>query len=287
MLNIETLIDRDERVNINLHLSSLRIADLELFISASHLKNLSKAANLCNLSQSAASTAIQRVEYALGKRLCSHEKRNFSLTPEALAMLPILENWLRQLKSIVLSNKTFPIRFCTTHAIAQIVTADLLELGDIEFNFMRPDLAYESIINDKADIALVLDNSPWRGVVTAEISRGVFQLYSREKDTMKKPVLVPENQMEVLFLKQSFLQIYKRLLPVKATISSWSLIADICKTSYEVGFLPDFLAKKYDLHPVSWQPDTFQYRILAIHKRIENLEDRFNLIIKRLKDLLN
>ena len=46
-------------------LSHLRISDLELFITAAHLKSLSKAASFHNLSQSAASTAILRVEAAL------------------------------------------------------------------------------------------------------------------------------------------------------------------------------------------------------------------------------
>lgn len=45
-------------------LSHLRLADLELFITAGYLKNLSKAAALHNLSQSAASTVISRVELA-------------------------------------------------------------------------------------------------------------------------------------------------------------------------------------------------------------------------------
>ena len=45
-------------------LKNLRIADLEIFISAARMKNLGKAALAHHLSQSAASTAIRRVEFA-------------------------------------------------------------------------------------------------------------------------------------------------------------------------------------------------------------------------------
>ena len=52
-------------------LSHLRISDLELFITAAHLKSLSKAASFHNLSQRAARTAILRVEAAFERPLCT------------------------------------------------------------------------------------------------------------------------------------------------------------------------------------------------------------------------
>jgi len=159
-------------------LSYLRIADLELFITAAHMKNLGKAAAFHNLSQSAASTAIQRVELALDISLCSHLKRRFSLTRKGEIIFPRLENWVKQLRKLIIPSEKVPIRFFTTHAIAQIVIPALLEIDNIEFGHMRPDQAYEAIIHGKADIALVLDNAPWRGIITTEIGKGRFQLYS-------------------------------------------------------------------------------------------------------------
>ncbi|MBN2479828.1 MAG: LysR family transcriptional regulator [Parachlamydiales bacterium] len=285
-LKISDQIQKSELEKIESKLSCLRIADLELFITAAYMKNLGKAAIFHNLSQSAASTAIQRVEYALGLLLCSHEKRKFSLTRRAEILLPRFENWVKQLRELIMFKQQVPIRIFTTHAIAQIATPALLEIGNIEFGHMRPDQAYEAIIHGKADLAIVLDNAPWKGVVTTEIGKGNFQLYSKNKNVCKKPVIIPENQMEGLFLQQSWLQKYNHTLPVKARISSWSLIADICANSDEVGFLPDFLAMKFNLHAVLWQPDTYKYRILGIHKEIEKLQkERFDVIIKKLKNV--
>ena len=83
---------------LNGSLRDLRIADLDLFITASHLKNLGQAAALHHLSQSAASAAIQRVEKAFGRPLCTHERRQFRLTKEGQLLLPKAENWLRHVK---------------------------------------------------------------------------------------------------------------------------------------------------------------------------------------------
>jgi DNA-binding transcriptional LysR family regulator len=48
-------------------LRDLRIADLDLFITAARFKSLGQAATLHHLSQSAASAAIWRVEAAFGR----------------------------------------------------------------------------------------------------------------------------------------------------------------------------------------------------------------------------
>ena len=65
---------------------------------------------------------------------------------------------------------------------------------------------------------------------------------------------------------------------------SWSLIADICINSDEVGFLPDFIALKFKLHPVTWQPDIYPYRILAIHKaQDKQMQKRLKSLLEKLK----
>jgi len=265
-------------------LKSLRIADLELFITAAQTKNLGKSASLHHLSQSAASTAVQRVETAFGISLCTHEKRQFRLTREGQILFPRVESWVRQLRDLIISKDQIPIRLVTTHAIAQIAVPALLPVDNIEFKHRRPDRAYAAILHDEADIALVLDNAPWKGVVAAEIGKGYFQLYSKEKDVALRPVLLPEDQMEVLSLQQSWLQAHGYSIPIKSRIPSWSLIANICSNSSEVGFLPDFLAKKLELYPVLWQPATSQYRVLAIYRQpSKQLQERFDHLLRELR----
>ena len=258
-------------------LKNLRIADLEIFITAALLKSLSKSASFHHLSQSAASSAIQRVEAAFGISLCTHERRQFRLTREGQLLLPRLENWIKQAEE--LTPEMVPIRLVTTHAIAQIAVPALLSVDAIEFTHKRPDQAHAAILGGEADIAIVLDNSPWKGVMATEIGRGSFQLYSRRKKSQFKPVLLPEDQMEVLSFQQSWRDFYGASIPIKTRIPSWSLIANICACSDEIGFLPDFLAKKFRLHPIPEQPKSFAYRVLAIYR----LENKFEHFFKELK----
>lgn len=282
-----TLVEENKLLQkIESSLRNLRIADLELFITAAHMKNLGKAAQLHHLSQSATSAAIQRVESAFGMPLCTHEKRQFRLTREGQMLLPRVETWVKQIRDLIVSKDQIPIRLVTTHAIAQIAVPALLTIDAIDFHHMRPDQAYAAILHDQADIALVLDNSPWKGVIAAEIGRGYFQLYSREKNPPLKPVLLPEEQMEVLALQQSWQQVHGYSLPIKSRIPSWSLIANICAATSEIGFLPDFLAKKLSLLPVLWQPATSPYRVLAIYKTPpKHLQPRIDHLLTELRSI--
>lgn len=250
-------------------LSSLRIADLELFITASRHRSLGKAASLHHLSQSAASSAIQRVESAFGKPLCLHEKRQFRLTSEGIALLPRAEEWLKQLRESVASEISLPLRIATTHAIARVAIAPILSLDAITLSLMRPDLSYAAVLRDEADVALVLDNAPWEDIVATEVGKGYFQLFSKIPTIKMTHVLLPEDQLEVLALQQRFQKLHGKPLEIKARLPSWSLIADICASSSEVGFLPDFLAKEFHLHPVDWQPEPSHYRILALSRKRE------------------
>lgn len=265
-------------------LKNLRIADLELFITAAQMKSLGKSAHFHHLSQSAASSAIRRVEAAFGISLCTHEKRQFTLTREGLLLLPRVEGWVKQIRDLVVSKEQTPLRLVTTHAIAQIAVPALLSIDYMDFKYMRPDHAYAAILHGEADIALVLDNAPWKAVIASEIGRGNFQLYCREKQVPIKPILVPEDQMEVLSLKQSWNHVRGYNLPVKMCIPSWSLIAQICAESNEVGFLPDFLAKKCKLNPVLWQPAPSPYRLLALYRNPDRgLQERFDLLVHALR----
>jgi DNA-binding transcriptional LysR family regulator len=267
-------------------LKDLRINDLELFITAALLKNLGKAAALHHMSQSAASAAILRVEASFGRALCTHEKRSFRLTPEGQQLLPRAESWIRQLREVVATSEQFPIRLATTHAIAQVTIPAIISTENITLQLMRPDQAYGAVLHDEADVAIVLDNASWEGVVATEIGRGCFQLYAREKKAPQQPVLLPEDQIEVLALQQRWQQLYGQSIPVRARLPSWSLIADICSRSAEIGFLPDFLTTLAPLYPVSWQPTPSRYRILALYrnteksftKRLDPLIHRWNTV---------
>lgn len=265
-------------------LRNLRIADLELFVTAARLKNLGQAATIHHLSQSAASTAILRLEAALGFDVCMHEKRQFRLTQEGMHLLPRAELWLKAISEAVDQQDSVPIRLATTHAIARVALPAVLPIEKVEITLMRPDAAYGAVLRNEKDVALVLDNAPWEGMSITEIGHGSFQLYSSKKKAKIQPVLLPEDQMEALTLQQRWFQQYHEPLPIKARIPSWSLIADICSNSGEIGFLPDFLAKGSKLHPISWQPAPCRYRVLALYKNPGKIfQNRLERVLEALR----
>ncbi len=189
---------------------------------------------------------------------------------EGSSLLPRAEEWVKQLRESVAVQADLPLRIATTHAIARVAVPAVLALEKFELQLMRPDRAYGSVMRNESDLALVLDNAPWQGVIASEIGKGAFQLYSRKKNATQAPVLLPEDQIEVLTLQQRWQQVHSAPLMIKARVPSWSLIADICSCSDEVGFLPDFLAKPLGLHPVKWQPALFRYRVLLLSKKADN-----------------
>lgn len=111
-----------------------------------------------------------------------------------------------------------------------------------------------------------------------------LKVFSAKLDIPQCAVLLPEDQMKVLTLQQKWQQVYAQALLVKALLPSWSLIADICSTSHQVGFLPDFLAFQFKLHPVSWQLTPSRYRVLALyHGHGEAFQQRFNRLLSHWK----
>lgn len=267
---------------MNSLLRHLRIADLELFISAARLSSVSKAALIHHISQSSASAAIQRVEAAFDRSLCRHEKRYFRLTQEGHILIPKIDEWLKQFKEQIAANIERPVRLATTRAMARVVLPNILSIEKIDLQLLRPDKAYAAVLKDEADLAIVPDNAVWNDVCAIEVGFGSFGLYSSRPDTQLSPVLLPENQIEILSFMQRWNKMYDKPIEIKARIPSWSLIADICANSSDIGFLPDFLAIKIGLYPVSWQPPTSRFKVLALYRLPDaNLQQRIN----RLTDL--
>ena len=120
------------------------------------------------------------------------------------------------------------------------------------------------------------------------MGKGFFQLYSKKKSSLASSILLPEDQIEVVTLQQRWLELYGSPLPIKARIPSWSLIADICCHSTEIGFLPDFLAKALGLHPVAKQPTASPYRLLALHKNsTKGFRERLDTILDAWKEIFS
>lgn len=106
-------------------------------------------------------------------------------------LVPKAEAWLKQFRETIATDAPQPICLATTHAIARVVIPTILSVESVELKLMRPDKAYEAVLIDNADIALVLDNAPWEEVTSIEVGAGFFQLYSAISEVPIMPVILP------------------------------------------------------------------------------------------------
>jgi hypothetical protein len=61
----------------------------------------------------------------------------------------------------------------------------------IDLQLMRPDQAYGAVLRNEADIAIVLNNAPWEGILASDLGQGHFQLYSTDPEASLGLILLP------------------------------------------------------------------------------------------------
>ncbi|MFS1982626.1 LysR family transcriptional regulator [Vibrio breoganii] len=69
----------------------MKIADLQVLLKVAELQSITAAANQLDISSSAASVAVKRIEQALGAQIFVRTTRQLRLTPEAERYLPICQ----------------------------------------------------------------------------------------------------------------------------------------------------------------------------------------------------
>ena len=72
----------------------MKISDLQIFIKVAKLQSITAAAKKLDMSSSAASVAIKRIEHSLGKQLFVRTTRQLKLSPEGESYLPLCQQAL-------------------------------------------------------------------------------------------------------------------------------------------------------------------------------------------------
>ncbi|MFT2109555.1 LysR family transcriptional regulator [Marinomonas sp. 2405UD68-3] len=72
----------------------MKISDLQVFIKVAKLQSITAAAKKLDMSSSAASVAIKRIEHSLGKQLFVRTTRHLKLSPEGESYLPLCQQAL-------------------------------------------------------------------------------------------------------------------------------------------------------------------------------------------------
>lgn len=264
--------------------SDLRISDLQIFYTAARLNGLGKSAIFHNISQSAASTAVQRVERSLKMNLCAHEKRIFELTPEGQNLLPKIKDFLEQARFLNLPENQF--RVCMPYSIGSVCIPSLISMPEIHYLFERPDNGYAKILQNKAELAIVIDNYNWKDVLSSDVYFGFFSFFSKKtKISSTDSFLISREDREVENLKENYFKKKKKHLPVSMNITSWSVIAKVCEFSDQIGFLPDFVGKRHKLNEIDLDLVKIPYTVKILHNDIRmQFKQTFETVVNELKE---
>ncbi len=164
----------------------MTLPNLRLIRDVAHHRNVSKAAKLHGVSQSAASQAIHEIERELEIELFDRTTRPLSVTAAGKVYLEYCRDMLRRHEELEASLDKLKKQANGTARLAAIYSVGLSEMADIEARFaerfpdgqlhveyLRPERVWQAVVEDQADLGLMS---------YAESSRDVVALPWREEE---------------------------------------------------------------------------------------------------------
>jgi DNA-binding transcriptional LysR family regulator len=149
----------------------MRLRQIELFHAVLTTGSLTGAADLLNISQPAASKALQHAEQQLGFALFSRVRGRLQPTKEALLLRNRVENIAQELHDLqrltanIARPDSSPLRVTCTPTVAQTMLPDAVTLlrktfpdTTAELSTQHSAVMYESILLHEADLGLTLQD---------------------------------------------------------------------------------------------------------------------------------
>ena len=150
---------------------------------------MSKGAEHCGVSQSAASQHVQEVERRLGTTLLDRSKRPLELTPAGRIYHDFCRDVLRREEEFSRELETLKDDLGGTVRVASIYSTGLSEMSrlrdefavrypaaNLQVEYMRPDKVYEAVRNDAADLGLVSYPESSREIAAVDWRREEMQV---------------------------------------------------------------------------------------------------------------
>ncbi|MBV8552673.1 MAG: LysR family transcriptional regulator [Silvibacterium sp.] len=160
--------------------------NLRLIRDVVHHRSVSKAARLNDISQSAASQALQEAERELGVPLFDRSTRPLTITPAGKLYAEYCRDVLRRHEEVRASLDSLSKRASGVARLAAIYSVGLSEMsqiearfaarfpdGELQVSYLRPERVWEAVELDQADLGLMS---------YAESSREVIALPWRDEE---------------------------------------------------------------------------------------------------------
>lgn len=150
---------------------------------------MSKGAEHCGVSQSAASQHVQEVERRLGTMLLDRSKRPLELTDAGRIYYDFCRDVLRREEEFSLALETLKGDVSGTVRVASIYSTGITEMSrlrdefaaryptaTLQVEYMRPEKIYDAVRNDSADLGLVSYPEPSREIAAVDWRREEMQV---------------------------------------------------------------------------------------------------------------
>jgi LysR family transcriptional regulator, transcriptional activator of the cysJI operon len=146
----------------------VNVANLRLIRDVAHLRNVSKAAKMHQLSQSAVSQQIREIERELGVELFDRGTRPLTVTPAGKLYVDYCRDVLRRHEELESAVARLQNQVNGTARLAAIYSVGLSEMSEIEERFqkrfpegelhvsyLRPERVWRAVEDDEADLGLM------------------------------------------------------------------------------------------------------------------------------------
>jgi DNA-binding transcriptional LysR family regulator len=161
----------------------MTLEHLKLFRDIAHARNVSHGAEVCGVSQSAASQHLHETERLLGVQLLDRSTRPIELTEAGRLYYEFCRDVLRRQEEFEESLDKLKGRVQGTVRVAAIYSVGLSDMSRLELElsrrmpqaellveYLRPEKVYDAVLTDQADLGLVsypesnreITAIPWR-----------------------------------------------------------------------------------------------------------------------------
>ena len=254
------------------------LAELNYFIEVAKTQNISRAAELCGLSQPALSHSLKRLETELDVQLFFREKTGVRLTRAGERFLvearALIEKWA-SLAQVVKSNETAVSGLykigchpsVAIYSLPHFLKDLLLKHPQLEVSLHHGrsrDIAND-VIEWRLDVGLVINPPEHPDLVIKELAKDEVTLWVAKSAYLKDTLILESG----LFQTQSILkQLDKQKIKFARRIESSNLevILSLTESGCGIGILPTRVAKSANVRHFSNQAPVFEDRLCLIYR---------------------
>lgn len=272
-------------------MNQINLLHLKYFCDAVVHNNISEAAKINYVSQSAVSQAIAKLEISLKVSLVSHTRQKLQITEEGKIVFEQARHIFKAVQDIhdKISQKkeeiTGAVKFASTNSLGMSFIAPSYKkmshkYPHIPIHYQLGNLSFirNALRQGTVEFAIVVYDETFAQFSKRRIHQGRFNLYQNLKAShhlMENGILVDHtSSMHIESLREHFMKTYNSPLKIQAELAGWEVVARFTEMSIGIGFFPDYIVADNRYHNLTTYPldlPTCDYEICAVYNRDTHL----------------